>query len=407
MANRIQRNTVRLVSMALFAAVLLHRGAEAAELKVCIDKSSPSAQMDLGVARAIGHLRGEAAKVSWFDGQGDDDDGLSARKLRKLASGCELVLGFPVDAQSPALPDGVSATQPYARTGFVLVTRKRAPASLDQLPKDSVVAVTYMTAPNLYFASYPTLSPQVFISDAESLRAVSRGKVAGAMLWRPYVARHLGDKAAGGLKVSALAEPHADWNLVALYVDGSQAAARQFEQDIEQLRLSGQLQRLLQPYAEAPLPHTASGTAINRPTRLTVQQWPAARLIAVAEKKPSGAAKAPPALYTDTQADAGKQVFLSNCAVCHGPNLEGRSGPTLKGPAFATPQAHFSVGDIFKIVSQNMPAPAPGTLPHDDYVNVMSFLLQQNGYPSGTTPLTFESAGKSRVKLIYHQVQSN
>jgi len=165
--------------------------------------------------------------------------------------------------------------------------------------------------------------------------------------------------------------------------------------------------KLVQPYAEVPDAAPISTSAAARPTRLQVQAWPAARLIAVAEKKHAASSQAPPALYTAAQADAGKLAFQANCAVCHGPTLEGRAGPALKGPTFATPQAHFSVGDVFTIVSQNMPASAPGTLQHDDYVSIMSFLLQQNGYPAGDTALTFDSAGKSKVKLVYHRAPSS
>ena len=44
-----------------------------------------------------------------------------------------------------------------------------------------------------------------------------------------------------------------------------------------------------------------------------------------------------------------------------------------------------------------MPASNPGSLQHDDYVQIMAFLLQQNGYPAGAKELTFEDAGASKV----------
>jgi mono/diheme cytochrome c family protein len=307
------------------------------------------------------------------------------------AAQCQLVLGFPLDAQDAAAPEGLRATRPYGRTGFVLVTRKAAPADLEQLPQGSAVAVTYMTAPNLYFADHPRLSPQVFTSDAASLRALGRGEVSAAMLWRPYVAAH-----AGRLHMTALREPHAAWNLVALYAEANAPVARGFELAVDELRQSGRLQRLLRPYADVAEPVAAAAPARFEPAVAR------GRLIRVAGRK-GAAAKAPPALYTAQQADTGEQLFQQNCAVCHGPKLEGRAGPALKGPGFASPQAHFSVSDVFKIVSQNMPAPAPGTLPQEDYVNIMAFLLRENGYPAAEQPLSFDAAGKSRVRLIYRE----
>lgn len=405
MAIRTKRCSLRLVSTALFVAVLWHRGAEAAEFKVCIDKSSPAAQMDAGVAKAVGRLQGATADIIWFDGSADDD-GLSPAEFRRLARGsCALILGFPVDAQAAALPDGVRATQPYASTGFVLVTRKHGATSLDRLPAGSTVAVTYMTAPNLYFADHRGIAPDVFTSDAEALRALQRRQVDAAILWRPYVAHHLHDKT-GELSITAVAEAHAAWNLVALYDEAASPVAAQFEQSIDQLRSSGALQKLLQPYADAAVAtHVALAAGRRNPQPLSMT----ARLIAVSSKKHSSAAsaKAPPALFTEEQAQAGKLAYQTNCAVCHGPHLEGRAGPALKGVSFATPEAHFSVSDVFEILSKNMPAPAPGSLPQDDYVSIMSFLLEQNGYPAGSSPLSFEIASKSKVKLIYREVHSD
>ncbi len=408
MATRTHRKALRLVSTALFAAVLLHRGAEAAELKVCVDKSNPAARMDASVARAVGRQLGETTRITWFDGLGDDDDGLKPRGFRKLAGSgdCDLILGFPVDVLKRYLPDGLKATQPYARTGFVLVTRKHAPVTLETLPKGSVVALTYMTAPNLYFANHLEVSPQVFTSDGASLRALEQGQVMAAMLWRPFVAQQVQRMSKGTLNVNPLDQPHAAWYLVALYAESAQAVATQFEQAIAQLRDTGALKPLLQPYADPVDTAPVSTAATIRTARLAMTAWPGAHLVAVANKK-EPPSKLPPALYTADQATAGQAVFQTNCAVCHGPKLEGRAGPALKGLTFATPAAHFSVSDVFKIVSQNMPAPAPGTLPQEDYVNIMSFLLQQNGYPAGSTPMTFDSAGKSKVKLIYREQPAN
>jgi mono/diheme cytochrome c family protein len=112
-------------------------------------------------------------------------------------------------------------------------------------------------------------------------------------------------------------------------------------------------------------------------------------------------AEAPPALYTAAQAAAGHVKFLGNCASCHGPTLAGRAGPALKGPNFANAKSGFSVSDIFNIVAQNMPASNPGSLEPDDYVQIMAYLLQQNGYPAGTTALDFNGASTSKVPLVY------
>lgn len=114
------------------------------------------------------------------------------------------------------------------------------------------------------------------------------------------------------------------------------------------------------------------------------------------------AGTAPPALFTDAQAKTGYAKFLGNCAMCHGTHLEGRSGPGLKGPNWANAKAAYTVGEVFTVVSQQMPATSPGSLEHADYEQIMAFLLQQNGYPAGREPLHFDAATGSTIPLLYH-----
>lgn len=109
-----------------------------------------------------------------------------------------------------------------------------------------------------------------------------------------------------------------------------------------------------------------------------------------------------PALYTAAQARSGQRVYEDKCASCHGKQEQGLVGPALKGPIFASPKANYTVRDIFLFLSVNMPAYAPGSLSPGQYVDVMSFLLQQNGFPAGTVRLTATTASTSAVPLLYH-----
>ena len=137
MATTLTRNRMlRRVSAAVVAAVLMHRGADAAELSACVDQSSPAAAMDAKVIKAVARQLVMTPRIENFDGSSDDDDGLSPKEFRKLLAGrCDLVMGFPVDAHGGSVPDGLLASAPYAATGFVLVTRDRAVARIDALPE--------------------------------------------------------------------------------------------------------------------------------------------------------------------------------------------------------------------------------------------------------------------------------
>ncbi|MFT3761062.1 MAG: c-type cytochrome [Pseudoxanthomonas sp.] len=114
-----------------------------------------------------------------------------------------------------------------------------------------------------------------------------------------------------------------------------------------------------------------------------------------------------PALFTADQAEAGKDEYRAHCANCHGSSLEGRVGPTLKGPKFAAEKNHFTVAKIFSYVAYQMPGGSPGSLEHDQYVKLMAFILNENGYPAGNQPLTFDDALHSEVPLVSRVEESD
>ena len=113
-----------------------------------------------------------------------------------------------------------------------------------------------------------------------------------------------------------------------------------------------------------------------------------------------------PALYTEDQATKGALAYYKNCSMCHGPLLDGQSagysGPALKGPEFADPSYDFHVNEMFNFVAKLMPPGEPGTLTHEEYVEIMAFILQQNGYPAGSHELVYEEAEKSKVPIRYY-----
>jgi mono/diheme cytochrome c family protein len=93
-------------------------------------------------------------------------------------------------------------------------------------------------------------------------------------------------------------------------------------------------------------------------------------------------------VYTADQAKAGEGVYKEQCAACHGDNLEG-SGPMppLAGKDFLSNWQGKTVGDLFEKTSTSMPATAPGTLTPDQAAQVISYLLSQGKYPTGSAAL--------------------
>src|SRR5215475_352051 len=115
----------------------------------------------------------------------------------------------------------------------------------------------------------------------------------------------------------------------------------------------------------------------------------------------AGAQGAKPALYTADQATAGAAVYSQSCAACHGQQWEGVAAPALKGSVFgemATAQS-LTVDSLLDVIVNTMPQSDPGSIKPEEYAAVTAYILQQNGYPAGSTALAKGAAGLADAKI--------
>lgn len=105
-----------------------------------------------------------------------------------------------------------------------------------------------------------------------------------------------------------------------------------------------------------------------------------------------------PGDYTVDQAVNGAMQYVTKCSSCHGPTLRGPAGPALIGDAFTSQWTGEPAEDVYAMMSKNMPLTAPGSLKPEDYLAIMAFILQQNKFPAGSTPLT--EAKLKTIKLV-------
>jgi len=112
--------------------------------------------------------------------------------------------------------------------------------------------------------------------------------------------------------------------------------------------------------------------------------------------------KASVGLYTASQAEAGAKLYASYCAACHGEDLRASTAPPLAGPKFveswsplksgaASGAWNSSLDDVLFIIQTTMPLGNPKSLSPDEHVAILAYILQQNGYPAGNTPLRADS----------------
>ena len=97
--------------------------------------------------------------------------------------------------------------------------------------------------------------------------------------------------------------------------------------------------------------------------------------------------------FTSAQAEAGAAVYESACVLCHGENLsDGALGMPLKGPQFMQKYGGQSAVMLFEVTQSTMPQVAPGSLPPEDYANLVAYMLRENDIVPGDTPLPSDPA---------------
>jgi cytochrome c len=107
-------------------------------------------------------------------------------------------------------------------------------------------------------------------------------------------------------------------------------------------------------------------------------------------------------VYTTAEAVRGKEQYAIFCANCHADDLAGTNSgdsgaPPLKFDGF---MKGSTVGALFTKVRRSMPLDAPGTLSDAVVRDTIAYLLEQNGFPAGTTtlPETVEALGHIGIR---------
>jgi mono/diheme cytochrome c family protein len=110
------------------------------------------------------------------------------------------------------------------------------------------------------------------------------------------------------------------------------------------------------------------------------------------EAPPTAVPTSPPATVTpmaQTLAALGQEIFADKCAVCHGQQGQGVTGPAIIGLSAGLEKYNTGQG-LFDYISGAMPKNAPGSLTNQQYLEVVAFLLLENGYVQADAPLNME-----------------
>jgi mono/diheme cytochrome c family protein len=95
--------------------------------------------------------------------------------------------------------------------------------------------------------------------------------------------------------------------------------------------------------------------------------------------------------YSEPQARRGEAVYAAECSSCHASDLSGQNG-RLIGDRFMRDWREDNLDSLFRRTKAVMPRTAPGTLTDGQYLDIIAYVLQENGFPAGSEDLKAETA---------------
>ena len=99
-------------------------------------------------------------------------------------------------------------------------------------------------------------------------------------------------------------------------------------------------------------------------------------------------------VYTAAQVERAKAPFTAVCRRCHNDDLGGSErGPALRGERFMTNWETQGLNQLFAKIRDTMPPDSPSSLPDTDYLDLVTLILQANGFPSGDGALSSDKLG--------------
>ena len=103
-------------------------------------------------------------------------------------------------------------------------------------------------------------------------------------------------------------------------------------------------------------------------------------------------------VYTAEQANRGRIQYETTCVRCHSADLSGADARPLSGDEFMRVWRGVAVASLVELAGR-MPPGESGVLGDAAYVDIISYVLQSNGFPPGNEELTLERLGDDGIVI--------
>ena len=107
-------------------------------------------------------------------------------------------------------------------------------------------------------------------------------------------------------------------------------------------------------------------------------------------------------VFTAEQAKNGESVFQARCAICHGADLHSTEpeAPDLTEGAFRFGWNGKSVANRFEEIRGTMPYGNARSLDDQTYIDIVAYILQFNGIPSGSQKLEPDVPALEKIVIM-------
>lgn len=97
-------------------------------------------------------------------------------------------------------------------------------------------------------------------------------------------------------------------------------------------------------------------------------------------------------VYSPGQAERGQAAHKVSCLGCHG-------AENYTGETFEKAWLNRTVFDFLDRLRNTMPDDNPGSVKHEDYVDIIAYILSVNGYPPGDKDLSYSEDSLRLVRI--------
>ena len=123
--------------------------------------------------------------------------------------------------------------------------------------------------------------------------------------------------------------------------------------------------------------------------------------ISITQAQQAGKTSTASGVFTAEQAKNGESAFQARCATCHGADLHSTEpeAPDLTEAAFRFGWHGKTIANRFEEIRSTMPYGNAGSLDDQTYIDIVAYILQFNGIPSGDRKLEPDLPALERIVI--------